>query len=127
MKNIEIVNNLNNLNKFIQKEIDNNKSFVNSGARFKIKKNLKSLQSLYEVYNETLKDLINKYDLTINEDGSIAIPKDNSEVQEKVISELNSLLQIDNEITLDKIKDEDFTDECLVGDMLLLDFMTMEV
>ena len=123
MKNYEVLDNLNKINKFIQREVENNKSFVSAKARFVIKKNLKALSNIYEIYMECLKEILGKYNVKTNEDGSIVIDKDNPEA-DKIQADLQSLLNASSEVVINKIAETDFTDDCLLGDMLLLDFMT---
>lgn len=123
MKNYEVLDNLNKINKFIQREVENNKSFVSAKARFVIKKNLKALSNIYEIYMECLKEILGKYNVKTNEDGSIVIGKDNPEA-DKIQADLQSLLNASSEVVINKIAETDFTDDCLLGDMLLLDFMT---
>jgi len=126
MKNFEVMATINNVERFINREVENNKAFINTQAKFKLRKNLKVLKNIYEIYNECLKELLTKYEIQPQEDGSIKIDKDNPNA-EKIQTELQELLNTSSKVTLDKISDSDFTDDCLLGDMLLLDFMTSEV
>lgn len=123
MKNFEVMATINNVERFINREVENNKAFINTQAKFKLRKNLKALKNVYEIYNECLKELLTKYEIQPQEDGSIKIDKDNPNA-EKIQNELQELLNASSEVTLEKIVDSDFTDDCLLGDMLLLEFMT---
>lgn len=123
MKNFEVMATINNVERFINREVENNKAFINTQAKFKLRKNLKALKNIYEIYNECLKELLTKYEIQPQEDGSIKIDKDNPNA-EKIQTELQDLLNTESEVTLDIISDSDFTDDCLLGDMLLLEFMT---
>ena len=127
MKNVEIVTNLNNLMNFINREMSANKPFVNTIAKFKLKKNLKALKEAHAPYNECLQDLINQYELETDNNGNIIFKSDDKDKQAKVQIELQQLIQAENDVKLEMITDNDFTEDCLLGDMLLLDFMTSEV
>ena len=125
MKNYEVMATINNTERFINREVENNKAFINTQAKFKLRKNLKALKNVYEIYNECLKELLTKYELQPQEDGSIKIEKDNPNA-EKIQAELQELLNASSEINLEKITDSDFAEDCLLGDMMLLEFMTEE-
>lgn len=125
MKNVEVLNNLNNLKRYIAREVENNRSFVNTSAKFKIKKNLKTLNNVYEIYNECMQEIFTKYDLQPNADGSISIAKDNPNA-DNIQKELQDLLNVQTEVVIERISDKDFVEDCLIGDELLLEFMTDE-
>ena len=127
MKNIEVVNNLSKLNKFINREVELNKPLVNTIAKWKMKKNLKLLSEIDKPYEECMQDIIKAYELQIAENGNISIPEAQKDNAEKISNELRELMQADNEVNLNIITEKDFTEDCLLGDMLLLDFMTEEV
>lgn len=126
MKNIEVVNNLNKLNRFINREVELNKPLVTTIAKWKMKKNLKLLSEIDKPYEECMQDIIKAYELQVAENGNISIPETQKDNAEKISNELSELMQAENEVNLDMITEKDFTEDCLLGDMLLLDFMTEE-
>lgn len=126
MKNIEVVNNLNKLNRFINREVELNKPLVTTIAKWKMKKNLKLLSEIDKPYEECMQDIIKAYELQVAENGNISIPEAQKDNAEKISNELRELMQAENEVNLNMITEKDFTEDCLLGDMLLLDFMTKE-
>lgn len=126
MKNIEVVNNLNKLNRFINREVELNKPLVNTIAKFKMKKNLKTLMEVYNPYSECLQDLRKQYNLEYDDKDNIINKSNDKDKQEKATAELEALFQTENEVNLNMISEKDFTEDCLLGDMILLDFMTEE-
>lgn len=125
MKNYEVLATINNAERFINREVENNKAFINTQAKFKLRKNFKALKNVYEIYNECLQEVLAKYEIQPQTDGSIKIDKDNPNV-DKIQAELQELLNASSEVVIEKITDSDFTDDCLLGDMMLLEFMTEE-
>lgn len=122
MKNIEILGAFNNLNKFISKEQEQKCSLLRIKGAFAVKKNIKVLQDNLQIYQETLNELKEKYNLVFNDDGSISC-EDNEKLLD-VQNELNELLDCEVEINLVKIKEEDFNEGCSIEDLFLLEFMT---
>lgn len=114
MKNIEIVNALNNLNTFVEHQRASRRSFLNVRGQFAIKTNNEALMAKYKPYMETLNELKEKYNVT-----------DGVEVEnEEFTNELQDLLNIEVEdIALTKISDKDFFDGVTIDDIMLLDFM----
>lgn len=125
MKNYEVLATINNAERFINREVENNKAFINTQAKFKLRKNFKALKNVYEIYNECLQEVLAKYEIQPQTDGSIKIDKDNPNA-DKIQAELQELLNASSEVVIEKITDSDFTDDCLLGDMMLLEFMTEE-
>lgn len=114
MKNIEIVNALNNLNTFVEHQRASRRSFLNVKGQFAIKANNEALMAKYKPYMETLNELKERYGI-----------KDGVEVDNDVFTiELQDLLNIEVEdITLTKVSDKDFFDGVTIDDIMLLDFM----
>lgn len=127
MKNIEVVNNLNQLNRFIRREVELNKPLVTTIAKWKMKKNLKLLSEIDKPYEECLQEILHTYGLLIDKNGNISINEPQADNGDKAREELMTLMQAENEVDLNMITEKDFTEDCLLGDMLLLDFMTEEV
>ncbi len=125
MKNFEVIATINNIERFINREVENNKAFINTQAKFKLRKNFKAFKNIYEIYNECLKESLTKYEIQPQKDGSIKIDKDNPNA-EKIQTELQELLNTESEVVIEKISINDFSEDCLLGDMELLNFMTIE-
>lgn len=114
MKNIEIVNALNNLNTFVEHQRVARRSFLTVKGQFAIKSNNESLMAKYKPYIETFNELKEKYTV----DGKV--DEQNADFQ----TELKDLLDLDVEdIKLRKISEKDFFDGVIIDDIMLLDFM----
>lgn len=124
MKNSEVIARLNNINRFMAREIENNKPFLVTQAKFKLRKTLKALQSVYSVYEECLQDIIKKYNLE-TPNGVIEIKEDTPNGKE-IQNDINDLMNAESNVDIEKISINDFSEDCLLGDMELLDFMTEE-
>lgn len=124
MKNSEVIEKLNKVNRFMQREVENNKAFTNVQGKFKLRKNLKALQSVYSVYEECLQDIIKKYNLE-TPNGVIEIKEDTPNGKE-IQNDINDLMNAESTVDIEKISINDFSEDCLLGDMELLDFMTID-
>lgn len=113
MKNSEILQHLNGLEAMSLREQrameqDANYPKMNIKAVYKIFKNKQALKNALEPYNESLKALLNKYNISLNADGSInpdAIDTDN---RISLTNELDELLKMDEKIELSKLVIDDF-------------------
>lgn len=124
MKNSQVIEKLNRINRFMQREVENNKAFTNVQAKFKLRKNFKALQSVYVLYEECLKDIIEKYNIESN-NGIFEIKEDTPHAKE-IQKDINDLMNAESKVDIEKISINDFSEDCLLGDMELLDFMTIE-
>lgn len=112
MKNIEIVNALNNLNAFVERQRAQGTTLLSVGGQFAIKANEKALMEEYKPYEATLNEIKEKYNL------------EDKDEMEKANAELKELMEIDVEVSLRKVHEEDFKDGATIDDIILLDFMT---
>ena len=124
MKNSEVIEKLNKVNRFMQREVENNKAFTNVQAKFKLRKNLKALQSVYALYEECLNEIIEKYNIESN-NGIFEIKEDTPHAKE-IQKDINDLMNAESNVDIEKISINDFSENCLLGDMELLDFMTID-
>lgn len=124
MKNREVIAGLSNINRFMAREVENNKPFISTQAKFILRKNLKALKSIYSLYEECLQDIIKKYNIDAP-NGIINIKEDTPNGKD-IQKEITELMDVESEINIEKISINDFSEDCLLGDMELLDFMTEE-
>lgn len=122
MKNFEIYTITESLKKLTQTDKD-----IPVIVGYKILKNLKTLSSITESFEETKDKIVKKYG-TPSEDGrTVTIQKDN-ENYEKVVKELNELALLEVELPkLEKIKLKDIEKlELPLESISALDFMIEE-
>ena len=115
MKNIEIVNAINNLNTFVEHQRASNQTFLSVKGQFAIKVNNDTLMAKYKPYSDTFNELKEKYTV----DGKL------DESNEDFQKELKELLDLEiDDINLRKITENDFFNGVTIDDIVLLDFMT---
>lgn len=115
MKNIEIVNAINNLNTFVEHQRVSNQTFLSVKGQFAIKVNNDTLMAKYKPYSDTFNELKEKY----TKDGKV------DESNEDFQKELKELLDLEiDDINLRKITENDFFNGVTIDDIVLLDFMT---
>lgn len=101
ISNLEIINHLNNISKFVDTENKSNRALLSAKGEYAINRNKKTLLEAYKVYEEAL--------------GKI---KDNKEEVEK-------LLELEVEIEdLRYISEDDFRDGITANVIIALEFMT---
>jgi len=110
MKNFEVVNGIIAINKFVDDETTNNGNYLTRSGKFKLRRTLHMLLDIYKTYEECLNEINDKYVLT-------------EEVNEDNVNEIRELLDVENDIEVIKLTEEDFTDECSMNSIMLLDFM----
>lgn len=129
MKNSEILRHLNGLEAMSLREQrsmehDANYPKMNIRAVYKIFKNKQVLKTALEPYNEAIKILLEKYNISLNADGSLnldSLPADNRDL---FTNELDELLKIDVKIELTKINIDEFGNyEISQTDYEILEFM----
>jgi uncharacterized protein YwgA len=115
MKNIEIVNAINNLNTFVEHQRATGQTFLTVKGQFAIKVNNDALMAKYKPYSDTFNELKEKY----TKDGKV------DESNEDFQKELKELLDLEiDDINLRKITENDFFNGVTIDDIVLLDFMT---
>jgi hypothetical protein len=115
MKNIEIVNAINNLNTFVEHQRATGQTFLTVKGQFAIKVNNDALMAKYKPYSDTFNELKEKY----TKDGKV------DESNEDFQTELKELLDLEiDDINLRKITENDFFNGVTIDDIVLLDFMT---
>lgn len=107
MKNIDVVNALNNLGAFVKAQNTSETAFLSVGGQFAIKCNNNALLGVYKPYEETLNSLREEH-------------KDNEKEFSQKAAEL---LNIEVDVDIRKVKEEDFKDGIKFDQIMLLDFM----
>ena len=114
MKNIEIVNAINNLNTFAEHQRATGKAFLSVKGQFAIKVNNEALMAKYKPYSDTFNELKEKY----TTDGKV------DDSNEDFQRELKELLDIKvDDLNIRKITENDFFNGVTIDDIVLLDFM----
>lgn len=115
MKNIEIVNAINNLNTFVEHQRATGQTFLTVKGQFAIKVNNDALMAKYKPYSDTFNELKEKY----TKDGKV------DSFSDEFQKELQELLDLEiDDINLRKITENDFFNGVTIDDIVLLDFMT---
>lgn len=104
MKNIEVVQALNNLSGFVKAQSESQMAYLSVSGQFAIKANEKSLMDKYKPYEDTLKDL--QAEETVDED------------------KFKELLELEVEVDIRTIGEGDFKDGVTINEIMLLEFMT---
>ena len=110
MKNIEIVNALNNLISFVDAQKRSNTAFLSVKGQFAIKSNESSLLAKYKPYEDTLNEIKAKYEKKTD--------------CEDYLNEIKELMDLEVEVELRKVSEEDFKDGVTIEEIMMLDFMT---
>lgn len=129
MKNSEILQHLNGLEAMTlreQRAMEHDIGYpkMNIRAVYKIFKNKQSLKNALEPYQVSLKILFNKYNISLNPDGSLNLDSIDADSRISLTGELNELLGMDEEVGLSKLTLDDFGDyEISQTDYETLEFM----
>lgn len=130
MKNREIITHINDLEAMAKREkkaIESNPGYkrMNIKVVHKIFANKRLLKEKIKPYEETLKELTDRFDVKMDA-GGMNIKNLTEENREKFIRELNELLDIDVDIEVDKLYIEQFGDyDISQEDMAALEFMVI--
>lgn len=119
MKNKEIIDSMNKLSAFVAHQREAGTSLLSVTGQFVIKRNLKVLNEHYKTYEETLKEICEKY--------NIEDMNDVESYSDEAKRELDELLDIDVEnVELKTIIESDFKDGATFDDISLLEFIIKE-
>lgn len=110
MKNIEIVNALNNLISFVDAQKRSNTALLSVKGQFAIKSNERALLDKYKPYEDTLNEIKEKYE--------------GKNETEECFNEMKELMNIEVDVELRKVSEDDFKDGVTIEEIMMLDFMT---
>lgn len=120
MTNKEIIEHINSINTFIGVEKNAESPLLTTKGAFIVKRNLKKLMDVYEIYKQSLDDIRERYHL----DNSFETESEQG--NQKALTEINELLEVDTEIVTDPLTEDEFCSSAKLSDIMLLDFMIIQ-
>ena len=130
IKNKEVIEMINGINRYADLEMETHKSYTDVIANFIILKNHQNLKAAYDVYTQALNKLEREYNIK-SDNGQLTDMQvdDNLDFNTRAklfIAGINTLLEIINDIDIIKIKTNSFKNDPPAAALLYLSFMIEE-